>query len=104
MKLHIKKGDLVKANAGSDKSKDPAKVLKVIRKDSKVIVEGYNIVSRHTKPNAEFPDGGIIKKEAPIHISNVSLVVNGTPTKVGRKTNEKGKLQRYSKATGEFIN
>jgi len=104
MKLHIKKGDLVKAIAGADKSKDPAKVLKVIRKDSKVIVEGYNIVSRHTKPNAEFPDGGIIKKEAPIHISNVALVVNGNATKVGRKLNEKGKLQRFAKATGEFIN
>ena len=104
MKLHIKKADLVKAISGADKSKDAAKVLKVYPKTQRAIVEGYNMVSRHTKPNADFPDGGIIKKEASMHISNLSVVVNGKTTKVGRKLNDKGKLQRFAKSTGEFIN
>ncbi len=104
MKLKIKKGDTVKAISGSEKAKAPAKVLRVYTKTQKAIVEGYNLVSRHTKPNAQFPDGGIIKKESTIHLSNLAIVVNGAPTKVGRKLNEKGKLQRFAKSTGDFIN
>ena len=105
MKFHIKKGDLVKAIAGADKSKDAAKVLSIDTKNQRAIVEGYNMVTKHLKPNVDQnnPDGGLIKTEASIHISNLALVVNGEVSKVGRKMNDSGKLQRYSKKTGEFI-
>ncbi len=105
MKFHIKKGDLVKAIAGVDKSKAPAKVLAVDTKKQRAIVEGYNMITKHLKPNVDQnnPDGGLIKTEASIHISNLALVVNGEVTKVGRKLNDKGQLQRYAKKTGEFI-
>lgn len=105
-KLKIKKGDMVRVIAGADKhtKEDPkeGRVLAVYAEKNQVIVEGVNIISRHTKPNAENPDGGIIKKEAPIHISNVMLLVGGTPTKVGKRV-EDGKVVRYSKKTQETI-
>ena len=72
-KLHIKKGDIVFVNAGDDKGKT-GRVLQVLVKANRAIVEGINIVSKHTKPSAKNPQGGIEKKEAPIHISNLSLV------------------------------
>lgn len=105
MKLHIRKGDLVKAIAGVDKSKSPAKVLSIDTKKGRAIVEGYNILTKHVKPNVDQnnPEGGLIKTEGSIHISNLALVVNGEVTKVGRKENADGKLQRYAKKTGEFI-
>ena len=105
MKFHIKKGDLVKAIAGADKSKNPAKVLSIDTKKQRAIVEGYNIRTKHLKPNVsqENPDGGLIKTEASIHISNLALVVNGQVTKVGRKLDENGKMQRFAKKTGEII-
>jgi len=103
-KLHIKKGDRVIVIAGDDKGKD-GKVLEVILDKNRAIVEGINISTKHTKPSAGKPEGGINKVEAPIHISNLMLLdpASGKPTRVGRKADDKGKLQRYSKKTGEFI-
>lgn len=104
-KLHIRKGDTVKVLAGNDKGKT-ARVLEVIPSKAKAIVEGIRVVTKHVKPSADKPEGGIEKTEAPIHISNLMVVdpSNGEATRVGRKINEKNKLQRYSKKTGEFIN
>ena len=104
MKLHVKKGDTVLVLSGNDKGKR-GKVLSVDIKSRRAIVEGIRLVSKHTRPNAEHPQGGIIKQEAPIHISNLMVVDNsGKPTRVGRKKDEKtGKLVRYSKKTGEII-
>ncbi|MDY0200452.1 MAG: 50S ribosomal protein L24 [Bacteroidales bacterium] len=103
-KLHVKKGDMVFVNAGEYKGKQ-GKVLEMLVKKERAIVEGVNIISRHTKPNATYPQGGIIKKEAPIHISNLMLVdpTSGKPTRIGRRRNEKDKLVRYSKKSGEEI-
>ena len=104
MKMHIKKGDTVLVLSGNDKGKQ-GKVMSVDVKSQRAIVEGVRIVSKHTRPNAEHPQGGIIKQEAPIHISNLMVVdKSGKPTRVGRKKDEKtGKLVRYSKKTGEII-
>ena len=103
-KLHIKKGDTVFVNTGEYKGQK-GRVLEVNRKSNRAIVEGVNMISKHTKPNAQYPDGGIIKKEAPIHISNLMLTdpSSGDPTRVGRRRNDNGKLVRYSKNSGEEI-
>jgi large subunit ribosomal protein L24 len=103
-KLHIKKGDTVFVNTGEYKG-EKGRVLEVDRKKNRAIVEGINMISKHTKPNAQNPDGGIIKKEAPIHISNLMLTdpSSGDPTRMGRRRNDKGKLVRYSKKSGEEI-
>ena len=103
-KLHIKKGDLVFDNAGDDKGKT-GRVLQVLVKANRAIVEGVNIVSKHTKPSAKNPQGGIEKKEAPIHISNLNVVdpQSGKATRIGRRLNEQGALVRYSKKSGEEI-
>ncbi|MDV3308154.1 MAG: 50S ribosomal protein L24 [Cyclobacteriaceae bacterium] len=103
-KLGIKKGDKVRVIAGNDKGKEGT-VLQVLVRENRAVVEGVRIVSRHEKPSAGKPEGGIKRTEAPIHISNLMLIdpATGKPTRVGRKLNEKGKLQRYSKKTGEFI-
>jgi large subunit ribosomal protein L24 len=103
-KLHIKKGDTVMVIAGESKGKQ-GRVLLVDPKANKAIVEGINQVSKHTRPNAKNPKGGIIKKEALIHLSNLKVVDSkGTPTRIGRKTDEKtSKLVRYSKKSGEVI-
>ena len=102
-KLHIKKGDTVYVNAGNDKGKT-GKVLEVIRDKDRVIVEGINMVSKHTKPYAKYPPGGILKQEAGIHVSNVQLIdpASGKPTRVGFKM-EEGKKVRYAKKSGEEI-
>jgi large subunit ribosomal protein L24 len=100
-KLKIKKGDTVIVTSGEDRGKT-AKVLEVIPKENKALVEGVNIIHKHTKPNAQNDKGGIVKQEAPIHISNLKLVVNGQPTRVGRKV-ENGKSVRIAKTTGEII-
>ena len=101
-KFHIKKGDTVYVNAGNDKGKT-GKVLEVLRDKDRVIVEGINMVSKHTKPNPKNPQGGIVKQEAGIHISNVQLVDNnGKPTKVAVKVNGDKKV-RIAKTTGEEI-
>lgn len=103
-KLHIKKGDQVYVNTGEYKGQK-GRVLEVIRDKNRAIVEGVNMVSKHTKPNAQNPQGGITKQEAPIHISNLNLVdpSSGEPTRVGRKLNDKNKLVRISKKSGEEI-
>ena len=103
-KLHIKKGDTAFVNAGEYKGQK-GRVLEVNRTTNRAIVEGINMISKHTKPNAQNPDGGIIKKEAPIHISNLMLLdpSSGEPTRIGRRRNDKGKLVRYSKKSGEEI-
>lgn len=102
-KLHIKKGDIVIVNAGEDKGKE-GKVLSVDPKNLRAIVEGINLVSKHTKPNAANPNGGIVKQEAPVHISNLNVKdpKTGAATRIGRKL-ENGKLVRYSKKSGEEI-
>ncbi|MFT4224575.1 50S ribosomal protein L24 [Dysgonomonas sp.] len=102
-KLHIKKGDIVYVNTGVDKGKT-GRVLKVLVEKQRAIVEGLNMVSKHTKPNAKSPQGGIEKKEAAIHISNLNVVdpKSGKPTRIGRKE-VNGKLVRYAKKSGEEI-
>jgi len=103
-KIKIKKGDLVKVIAGDSKGSE-GKILEVILDKGRAIVEGANMVSKHTKPNAAKPNGGIVKQEAAIHISNLMLIdpKSGKPTRVGRKRNEAGKLVRIAKTTGEEI-
>ncbi len=103
-KLHIKKGDMVYVNAGNDRGKT-GKVLEVDTQSNRAIVEGINMVSKHTKPNAKQPQGGIIKQEAGVHISNLQVVdpVKGGPTRIGRRLNDKEKLVRYAKKSGEEI-
>lgn len=103
-KFHIKKGDLVQVNAGVDNGKQ-GKVLEVFPDKERAIVEGINMISKHTKPNATHPQGGIVKKEAPIHISNLNVVdpTTGKPTRIGRKTDENGKLVRFAKKSGETL-
>jgi large subunit ribosomal protein L24 len=108
-KLHIRKGDTVMVIAGNDKgtAEKPktGKVLEVIVDKSRVVVEGINMITKHQKPSAGKPEGGIKKVEGSIHISNLMLVdpASGKPTRVGRKADSKGKLQRFSKKTGEII-
>ena len=103
-KLHIKRGDTVKVLSGDDKGKT-GKVLEILTEKSRAIVEGVNIVTKHQKPSAGKPEGGIKKVEAGLHLSKLMLVdpSSGKPTRTGRKLNDKGKLQRFSKKTGEFI-
>ena len=102
--LKIKKGDTVYVLAGDDKGKT-GRVLNILREEGKAIVEGINIVSKSTKPNAKAPQGGIIKKEAPINLSNLAVVdpKTGKPTRVGFRFDENGKKVRYSKKSGEEI-
>lgn len=103
VKFHIKKGDTVKVIAGNEKGAT-GKVLMVDVKKRRAFVEGINMVSKHTKPNAANPQGGIVKKESSIHISNLMLVDSkGNPTRIGRRLNDNNRLVRYSKKTGEDI-
>ena len=103
-KLHIKKGDTVIVNSGEYKGTQ-GRVLEIDKAKMRAIVEGVNMVSKHTKPNAANPQGGIIKKEAPVHISNLNLVdpSTGEATRIGRKLDDNNKLVRYSKKSGEEI-
>jgi large subunit ribosomal protein L24 len=103
-KIKLRKGDLVKVIAGDSKGTE-GKITEVILAKGRAIVEGANMVSKHTKPNAASPNGGIIKMEAAIHMSNLMLVdpASGKPTRVGRKKNDAGKLVRIAKTTGEEI-
>lgn len=103
-KFHIKKGDTVVVNTGVDKGKQ-GKVLEVIREKERAIVEGINLVSKHTKPNAASPQGGIVKQEAAMHISNLNVVdpKTGKGTRIGRRLGDDNKLVRYSKKSGEEI-
>jgi len=103
-KFHIKKGDTVVVISGEDKGQK-GKVLEVFKEKERAIVEGINMVKKHTKPNAKYPQGGIIEQEAAIHISNLLVAdpKSGLPTRIGRKLNDKNKLVRYSKKSGEEI-
>ena len=103
-KFHIKKGDTVVVISGEDKGQK-GKVLEVMMGKERAIVEGINMIKKHTKPNAAYPQGGIIEQEAPIHISNLLVAdpKSGDATRVGRKLNDKNKLVRYSKKSGEEI-
>jgi large subunit ribosomal protein L24 len=103
-KLHIKKGDVVYVNTGVDKGKQ-GRVLQVLVEKQRAIVEGVNMVSKSTKPNAKNPQGGFVKKEAPVHISNLNVIdpESGKPTRVGRRLNEKGVLVRFAKKSGKEI-
>ena len=103
--LKIKKGDTVMVLAGNSKDNKPHRVLEILPEQGKAIVEGVNIVSKSTKPNASAPQGGIIKKEAPINLSNLAVVdpKSGKPTRVGFRFDENGKKVRYSKKSGEEI-
>ena len=103
-KLHIKKGDNVVVIAGDHKG-EKGKVMEVNVEKQTAIVEGVNFVSKHTRPNTENPKGGIVQKEAGVHISNLKFVDGkGKAARIGRKLDEKtGKSVRYSKKTGEVI-
>lgn len=103
-KLHIKKGDTVYVNTGEDKGKT-GRILEVQVGKQRAIVEGVNMVSKSTKPNTNNPQGGIVKKEAAIHISNLNVIdpKSGKPTRIGRIRNAEGKLVRISKKSGEEI-
>jgi large subunit ribosomal protein L24 len=103
-KLHIKKGDTVKIISGESKGQQ-GRILKVNVDTQRAIVEGVNMISKHTKPNAQSPKGGIIKQEAPIHISNLKLIDGaGNATRIGKRFDEKeNKNIRYSKKSGEVI-
>jgi len=104
VKLKIRKGDTVKVIAGDSKGQQ-GKITEIIIEKNRAVVEGVNMVSKHTKPNAANPNGGIVKKEAAIHISNLALVdpKSGETTRVGRKKNDAGKLVRVAKKSGEEI-
>jgi len=104
-KIKIKKNDVVIVTTGNSKG-TRGKVIKVFPKENRAMVEGVNLVSKHTKPNAASPQGGIIKKEAKIDISNLMLIdpKSGEPTRLGRKIDkDSGKIIRYSKKSGEVI-
>lgn len=103
-KMHIKKGDTVIVIAGDSKGQQ-GKVLDMEIKKERAFVEGVNLISKHTKPNSKNTKGGIVKQEAAIHISNLMIIdpSNGSPTRIGRRLNDKEKLVRYSKKSGEEI-
>ncbi|MDP2388338.1 MAG: 50S ribosomal protein L24 [Bacteroidota bacterium] len=103
MKLKLKKDDLVKVISGNARGQE-GKIVSIDLKKLRAIVEGVNMISKHTKPNAKSPNGGIVKQEGSIHISNLMLVVGGKVTRVGRQVNEKtGKIERIAKKTKEVI-
>lgn len=97
-KFHIRKGDMVQVLSGNSKGQK-GRVLEMLVKQDRAIVEGINMISKHTKPNQANPQGGIVKQEAPIHVSNLLPICpeTGKPTRVGRKLNDKNELVRYSK-------
>ncbi|HJD53700.1 MAG TPA: 50S ribosomal protein L24 [Candidatus Avibacteroides avistercoris] len=103
-KLHIRRGDTVYVLAGDDKGRT-GRVLKVLVDKNRAIVEGLNMVSKRVKPNAKNPQGGIVKQEASIHVSNLNVVdpKTGKPTRIGRRKNDEGVLVRYAKKSGEEI-
>jgi len=101
-KPKLRKGDMVQVIAGDSKGKR-GRILEMKRESNRAVVEGLNLVSRHTKPSAASPNGGIIKREAPIHISNLILLVGNKPTRVGRKLSDAGELVRFAKINQEII-
>lgn len=103
-KFHIKTGDRVEVIAGNHKG-EQGEVLEVIREKNRAIVEGVNIVTKHVKPTRENPEGGVRRTEAGVHISNLMVIdpKSGEKTRTGRKKDDEGKLKRYSKKSGQFI-
>ena len=102
-RLKIKKGDMVVITSGDNKGKQ-GRVIEVNREKDTVIVEGINMITRHRKPSTQNPQGGIEKREAGIHVSNVMVLdAKGNATRIGRRKNEEGKLERFAKKTGEAI-
>lgn len=103
-KLHIRKGDTVMVISGDSRGQQ-GKVLNMNTENNRAIVEGINMVSKHSKPNAKNPQGGIMKQEAPVHISNLMVIdSSGSPTRTGRRTDAKKNMSvRYSKKSGEGI-
>ena len=103
-KLYIKKDDTVYVNTGNDRGKT-GRVLQVFPAKNRAIVEGVNIITKSTKPSAKYPQGGLIKQEAPVHISNLNLIdpKSGKPTRIGTRLNDKGRRVRFSKRSGEEI-
>ena len=104
MKLHIKKGDKVTVLAGDSKGQ-MGEIREIDTKKMRAIVIGVNMISKHAKASTEYPQGGIIKMEGPVHISNLMLIEPGTgkPTRTGRKADANGKMVRFSKKSGEVI-
>ena len=101
-KLHIKVGDTVKVISGESNGQE-GEVLSIDRNKLRVTVGGVNLINKHEKPTAANPEGGIVEKEAGIHISNIMVVHNGQASRIGRKANKDGKMVRYSKKSGEEI-
>ena len=101
--MKIRKGDTVQIISGNETGKS-GRVIKVFPIKDKIIVEGLNMVKKHARPTQDTPQGGIIEKEAAIHISNVMFIAGGKPTRIGYKTLEEGRKVRYAKTTGEVIN
>lgn len=101
-KLHIKVGDTVQVMSGESKGQS-GKVVSIDRKKNRAIIEGVNVIKKHVKPSAANPQGGIVEQEAGVHISNILILADGQPTRIGRREDANGKLVRYSKKTGEEI-
>lgn len=101
-KLHIKVGDTVKILSGESRGQE-GKILSIDKKKDRAIVEGINMIKKHSKPSASNPEGGIVEKEGTLHISNLMVVNKGVASRIGRKENKEGKLVRYSKKSGEEI-
>ena len=101
--MKIKKGDIVQVISGNENGKS-GRVIKVFPARDKIVVEGLNMVKKHTRPTQENPQGGIMEKEAAIHISNVMFIADGKPTRIGYKTLEDGKKVKFAKTNGEIIN
>jgi large subunit ribosomal protein L24 len=103
-KFKVKKGDMVRILAGENKG-EQGRVIRMIPKMNRVVVEGVNLIKKHQKPSAANPQGGITEMEAPIHISNVAVIDPSTnePTRVGRKMDDNGNLVRYAKKSGEVL-
>jgi large subunit ribosomal protein L24 len=103
-KLHIKSGDTVKVLSGNSKGQT-GKILRVLVEKQRAVIEGVNMITKHVKPSAANPQGSLEKREGTIHISNLMVIDPATnePSRTGRKLNDKDKLQRYSKKSGNFI-
>ena len=101
--MKVKKGDTIQVITGNDTGKS-GRVIKVYPNTNRIVVEGVNMVKKHARPTQDNPQGGIMEKEAAIHISNVMLIAGGKPSRIGYKTLEDGKKVKYAKSTGEVIN
>ena len=101
--MKIKKGDTVQVITGNDAGKT-GRVIKVFLDKERVVIEGVNMVKKHARPTQDNPQGGIIEKEASIHISNVMIIISSKPTRVGYKTLEDGRKVKFARTTGEVIN